>query len=125
MPRRRHASLTSQGRCKDALFRVSAGRKRSVINSPGYIPRDRVLGAQSGPSTRGHPGETVRSGRVPVFTENGVWSCSPRTVACRPYSGHRHSIRVGHLLSSYRDSRGWYFMVVVNYDINMIGYPFY
>ncbi|GMN34610.1 hypothetical protein TIFTF001_004779 [Ficus carica] len=73
-PRRRHASLTSQGRCKDALFRVSAGRKGSVINSPRYIPRDRVLGAQSGPSTRGHPGETVRFGRVPVFTENGVWS---------------------------------------------------
>ncbi|GMN58051.1 hypothetical protein TIFTF001_027154, partial [Ficus carica] len=86
-PRRRHASLTSQGRCKDALFRVSAGRKGSVINSPGYIPRDRVLGAQSGPSTRGHPGEMVRFGWVPVFSENGVWSCSPRTAACRPYSG--------------------------------------
>ncbi|GMN54993.1 hypothetical protein TIFTF001_024105 [Ficus carica] len=31
-PRRRHASPTSQRRCTDALHRVSAGRRGSVIN---------------------------------------------------------------------------------------------
>ncbi|GMN48481.1 hypothetical protein TIFTF001_017651 [Ficus carica] len=45
--------------------------------------------------------------------------CSPRTAACRSYSGHRHSIRVvGHLLSSYRGSRKWYFVVGVDHGIN-------
>ncbi|GMN35501.1 hypothetical protein TIFTF001_048460, partial [Ficus carica] len=44
-----------------------------------------------------HPGETVRSGRVSVFSENGIWSAAVRL---------QHPIRVdGHLLLRHRGSR--------------------